>query len=209
MKDIAFFFLPAGIGLSFLLLSGVALFQRMAISIQKRSINFQIHKYQINVCVSSLISFYALLRLAFTIFELNNYDNEKANLEFSSPIHNVMNRTYFKKIRLQRNFWILLLCSIAWIFYIRFTHLLLYYREKIKKSDEEYEQIMELKGIHNKCTTELIHDEVDEIKYSNRLEDEDIVSDSDATTDENANSQEKISELKDEQKKNLNIRQRR
>ncbi|CAG9475755.1 conserved Plasmodium protein, unknown function [Plasmodium vivax] len=209
MKDIAFFFLPAGIGLSCLLLSGVALFQRMAISIQKRSVNFQIYKYQVNVSVSSLVSFYALLRLAFTILELKNHNDEQHTLDPSLHVPNV-HRAYLKKMRLQRNFWILLLCSIAWVFYIRFTYLILYYREKVKKSDEEYEAVMVLKGTLNKCTKEVVAPkEGDRVKYSESFREEGLMSASDITTDGNANTPEKSSVLEDGQRKNPGIRQRR
>ncbi|CAA9990327.1 conserved Plasmodium protein, unknown function [Plasmodium knowlesi strain H] len=208
MKDIAFFFLPAGIGLSCLLLSGVALFQRIAISIQKRSINFQIYKYQVNVSVSSLISFYALLRLAFTILELKKHNDDKDGLDFSVHMPHV-HKAYLKKMRLQRNFWILLLCSIAWVFYIRFTYLILYYREKVKKSDEEYEAIMVLKGTLNKCTNSVTQSDGRGLKYSETSQEEDLLSDSDITTDGNANTSEKSSVLEDGQRKNPGIRQRR
>ncbi|GAB68417.1 hypothetical protein PCYB_132910 [Plasmodium cynomolgi strain B] len=208
MKDIAFFFLPAGIGLSCLLLSGVALFQRMAISIQKRSVNFQIYKYQVNISVSSLISFYALLRLAFTILELKNHNDEKHSLDPSLHVPNV-HRAYLKKMRLQRNFWILLLCSIAWVFYIRFTYLILYYREKVKKSDEEYEAVMVMKGTLNKCTRVMAQREANRVKYSDSFPEEDLISSSDITTDGNANMSEKSSVLEDGQRKNVGIRQRR
>ncbi|KJP86149.1 hypothetical protein AK88_04200 [Plasmodium fragile] len=209
MKDIAFFFLPAGIGLSCLLLSGVALFQRMAISIQKRSINFQMYKYQINVSVSSLISFYALLRLAFTIFELKKHNDDKESF-FDPSVHIPhVHRAYLKKMRLQRNFWILLLCSIAWVFYIRFTYLILYYREKVKKSDEEYEAVMVVKGTLNKCTQKVSQKEGDKVKYSERSREEDEMSSSDITTDGNANASEKSSILEDGQRKNPGVRQRR
>ncbi|ANQ10703.1 Uncharacterized protein PCOAH_00048460 [Plasmodium coatneyi] len=214
MKDIAFFFLPAGIGLSCLLLSGVALFQRMAISIQKRSVNFQIYKYQVNVSVSSLISFYALLRLAFTILELQKHNDEKNSLDLSMHVPH-MHRAYLKKMRLQRNFWILLLCSIAWVFYIRFTYLILYYREKVKKSDEEYEAVMVLKGTLHKCTEKVAQEDGNRQKYRNGVkhsessQEEDIMSGSDITTDGNANTSEKSSVLEDGQRKNSSIRQRR
>ncbi|EUD66428.1 hypothetical protein C922_03062 [Plasmodium inui San Antonio 1] len=208
MKDIAFFFLPAGIGLSCLLLSGVALFQRMAISIQKRSVNFQIYKYHVNVSVSSLISFYALLRLAFTILELKNHNDEKHSLDPSLHVPS-MHRAYLKKMRLQRNFWILLLCSIAWVFYIRFTYLILYYREKVKKSDEEYEAVMVLKGTLNKCTQKVAQRQGDIVKHSDSFGGEHLMSSSDVTTDGNADTPEKSSVLEDGQRKNPGIRQRR
>ncbi|SOV83010.1 conserved Plasmodium protein, unknown function [Plasmodium sp. gorilla clade G3] len=141
MKDIALFFLPLGIILSFLLLSGVAMFQRLAIFLQKKSINFKLSSHKINISISSIISFYALLRLLCTVIELNNINDEKENYENITSLN--YNRFYLKKIRLQRNFWILLLCSITWIFYIRFTYLLIYYREKVKESDEQYEKVLE------------------------------------------------------------------
>ncbi|SOV25019.1 conserved Plasmodium protein, unknown function [Plasmodium sp. DRC-Itaito] len=144
MKDIALFFLPLGLILSFLLLSGVAMFQRLAIFLQKKSISFQLSSHKINISISSIISFYALLRLLCTTIELNNMNVEKENYENITSLN--YNRSYLKKVRLQRNFWILLLCSITWIFYIRFTYLLIYYREKVKESDEQYEKVLETKG---------------------------------------------------------------
>ncbi|SBT45146.1 conserved Plasmodium protein, unknown function [Plasmodium ovale wallikeri] len=211
MKDIAFFFLPMGIALSVLLLSGVAMFQSLAISAQKRSINFQMYSYKINVSISSIISLYALLRLSLTILELK-YNQVRENYESSNLQH--INSSYLKKIRLQRNFWILLLCSIAWIFYIRFTYLLLYYREKVKKSDEEYEKWME-ENRHNKKMNSLSsQSNIEQLQNVYQVNDNAKLlthkwDTSDATTDENEDTKEKSSVLAGENKKKANIRQRR
>ncbi|SPJ12674.1 conserved Plasmodium protein, unknown function [Plasmodium sp. DRC-Itaito] len=169
MKDIALFFLPLGIILSFLLLSGVAMFQRLAIFLQKKSINFQLSSHKINISISSIISFYALLRLLCTIIELNNINGEKEDYENITSLN--YNRSYLKKIRLQRNFWILLLCSITWIFYIRFTYLLIYYREKVKESDEQYEKVLETKT-ENEDHKKTNYDEQDISKQMKQNEDD-------------------------------------
>lgn len=138
MKDIAFVFLPFGVILSILLLSGVTMFQRVAISFQKKSIRFQIYSKHINVSASSIILFYTIIRFIFTIIELNRY--KKSNINFDNLNAISINRNDLKKMRLQRNFWILLLCSITWFFLIRFSYLLIYYREKVKEIDEQYEK---------------------------------------------------------------------
>ncbi|ETB59720.1 hypothetical protein YYC_03130 [Plasmodium yoelii 17X] len=141
MKEIVFFILPVGIFLSVCLLSGVVMFQQFAIYIQKKSINFEIYSYKITVSISSLISLYSLVRFSFTIFELKKFNEENTDYLNAPNFRN----SYLKKIRLQRNFWILLLCTIIWIFFIRFTYLLGYYRGCVKKINDEFEQILEAK----------------------------------------------------------------
>ncbi|SBS94152.1 hypothetical protein PMALA_042260 [Plasmodium malariae] len=184
----------------------------MAIYVQKKSINFQIYTLQINVSISSIISLYTLLRLSCTIFELRNYTDVNGNYE-NIGFQN-MNRSYLKKIRLQRNFWMLLLCSVAWTFYIRFTYLLLYYREKVKRSDNEYEKVLEEKReerIYNKIlqSGKVIPKNSNILKeeYNNIVENKYVSSD--ATTDGNDDSKEMSSVLADDSKKNASIRQRR
>lgn len=139
MKDIAFVFLPTGIVLTILLLSGVAMLQSMAISFQKKSIKFQVFSKKIDVSTCTIIFYYTFIRFLFTILELNKYSNDKVNFENINSLN--LNRSYLKKMRLQRNFWILLLCSITWLFLIRFSHLLKYYRDKVKEIDEKHEKI--------------------------------------------------------------------
>ncbi|CRG95800.1 conserved Plasmodium protein, unknown function [Plasmodium gallinaceum] len=206
MKDIAFFFLPGGIILSIFLLSGVAMLQSLAISLQKKSINFQIQSHKINISISSIISLYSLLRLSYTILELNKYNNEKVNFENINSLN--LNRSYLKKMRLQRNFWILLLCSITWIFYIRFTYLLKYYREKVKKSDQEFEKILEGKKFRDKKLENKEElENKDELKSENEVltnEDE-----SNEEKEENVDDKVKSSILVDKNKKKVELRQRR
>ncbi|CRH03856.1 conserved Plasmodium protein, unknown function [Plasmodium relictum] len=204
MKDIAFFFLPTGILLSILLLSGVAMLQSLAISLHKKSINFQIYDHKINISISSIISLYSLLRLSCTILELNKYDNEKINFENINSLN--LNRSYLKKMRLQRNFWILLLCSITWIFYIRFTYLLKYYREKVKKSDQEYEKILEGKFRDGELENR-------ELKHTDEIKGEDKVltkkNESNEAEEENKSDKVESSILTDKNKKKAELRQRR
>ncbi|VWU49032.1 conserved protein, unknown function [Hepatocystis sp. ex Piliocolobus tephrosceles] len=157
MKDIAYFVLPLGMFLSILLLSGIAMFQRVAIHIQKKSICFQIYSYNIKLSIASIVSVYALVRLLITVLDLKSCNKIKNTFE-NTPLPN-FDRLYFKKIRLQRNFWILLLCSITWVFYVRFTSLIIYYRQKVKQSDDEYEQLLKKKRVSKTKT-----DNSDEIK---------------------------------------------
>ncbi|SCM04314.1 conserved Plasmodium protein, unknown function [Plasmodium chabaudi chabaudi] len=152
MKEIVFLILPVGIILSICLLSGVVMFQQFAIYIQKKSINFEIYSYKISISISSLISLYSLARFLFTLFELKNFNDE--NIDYLNAPN--FRNSYLKKIRLQRNFWILLLCTITWIFFVRFTYLLGYYRGCVKKINDEFEKILEAKrdsqGIQKKLS---------------------------------------------------------
>ncbi|CXI51472.1 conserved Plasmodium protein, unknown function [Plasmodium berghei] len=180
MKEIVFFILPVGIFLSVCLLSGVVMFQQFAIYIQKKSINFEIYSYKISISISSLISLYSLVRFSFTLFELKNFNDE--NADYLNPPN--FRNSYLKKIRLQRNFWILLLCTIIWIFFIRFTYLLGYYRGCVKKINDEFEKNLEAKrdsqGIQkklsqtsltteNKTTNENILDDLNKDKKGNTI----------------------------------------
>ncbi|CAD2106661.1 hypothetical protein YYG_00960 [Plasmodium vinckei petteri] len=182
MKEIVFLILPVGIILSICLLSGVVMFQQFAIYIQKKSINFEIYSRKISVSISSLISLYSLVRFSFTLFELKNFNDENIDY-FNAP--NFRN-SYLKKIRLQRNFWILLLCTITWIFFVRFTYLLGYYRGCVKKINDEFEKILEAKrdsqGIQKKLSqifrsTEQKTPKIDEPNNLNKTKNEKIVDD--------------------------------
>ncbi|KEG03052.1 conserved Plasmodium protein, unknown function [Plasmodium vinckei vinckei] len=182
MKEIVFLILPVGIILSICLLSGVVMFQKFAIYIQKKSINFEIYSHKISVSISSIISLYSLVRFLFTLFELKNFNDENVDY-FNAP--NFRN-SYLKKIRLQRNFWILLLSTITWIFFVRFTYLLGYYRECVKKINDEFEKILESKrdsqGLQKKLSqifrsTEEKNSKIDEPNNLNKTKNEKIIDD--------------------------------
>lgn len=136
MKFEAYILIPIGIFTCFLLLSGIRSLQKIAVFINKLSIKITSSGYTLNVSV--ICFFISLLRFIVEIKKLIGIQQKRFSIKDGSVYSSeAYTRLLMEKMRLDRNFWILLFSLALWFFIMRMSTI---FQQQWKQIDEAKEK---------------------------------------------------------------------